>query len=73
MDCYLNLQQGLMPIGQARWFFPVRRQYLLQDIWNHLNNAPTQKFKLTLMVRYQIVLFVSSDYIAAVFFGFQSY
>lgn len=72
MICYLNLQ-NLMPTGQARWDFRVRRQYLLQDIWTHINNAPTQQFKLTLMVRYQIVLFVSSEYIAAVFFGFQCY
>ncbi|KAM6206524.1 putative E3 ubiquitin-protein ligase HERC4 [Sarcoramphus papa] len=45
-DIYLIL------MGQELWFFPVRRQCLLQDIWTHLNNAPTQQFRKILKVSF---------------------
>ncbi|KAM6136346.1 putative E3 ubiquitin-protein ligase HERC4 [Phoenicopterus ruber ruber] len=34
------------------WDFPVRRECLLQDIWAHLNNAPSQQFKKILQVSF---------------------
>lgn len=43
-------------VEQECWIFPVRRQYLLQDTWTYLKNAPTQQFKKALQVRHQIVL-----------------
>ncbi|XP_008938722.1 PREDICTED: E3 ISG15--protein ligase HERC5-like, partial [Merops nubicus] len=41
--------ETLSGYGQEEWFFPVRRQCLLEDIWTHLNNAPTQQFRKFLM------------------------
>ncbi|XP_061230824.1 probable E3 ubiquitin-protein ligase HERC4 isoform X2 [Neopsephotus bourkii] len=35
-----------------KWVFPVRRQCLLQDIWTHLNNAPTHQFRKILGVSF---------------------
>ncbi|KAM6346600.1 putative E3 ubiquitin-protein ligase HERC4 isoform 2-T2 [Podargus strigoides] len=32
-------------VSVEHWDFRVRRQYLLQDIWTHLNDAPTEQFK----------------------------
>ncbi|KAM9295768.1 putative E3 ubiquitin-protein ligase HERC3 [Morus bassanus] len=40
-------------IHQQHWFFPVRRQCLLQDIWTHLNNAPSQQFRKILTVSFE--------------------
>ncbi|XP_009946693.1 PREDICTED: probable E3 ubiquitin-protein ligase HERC3, partial [Leptosomus discolor] len=40
----------LMALWQECWEFPVRRQYLLQDIWTHLNDAPTQQFRKSLVI-----------------------
>ncbi|XP_051474889.1 E3 ISG15--protein ligase HERC5-like isoform X2 [Apus apus] len=38
--------------AQEQWLFPVRRQCLLQDLWNHLNSASTQQFRSTLKVSF---------------------
>ncbi|XP_009994266.1 PREDICTED: probable E3 ubiquitin-protein ligase HERC3 [Chaetura pelagica] len=35
----------LRTIAWEQWLFPVRRQYLLQDLWNNLNSASTQQFR----------------------------
>ncbi|XP_035746303.1 probable E3 ubiquitin-protein ligase HERC4 [Egretta garzetta] len=59
-------------MGQNKWHFLIRRQCLLQDIWSHLKNASTYQFRKFLKVRYQILLFVSSGYIAAAFFCYRS-
>ncbi|XP_059673641.1 probable E3 ubiquitin-protein ligase HERC3 [Gavia stellata] len=42
----------LIPMGQEHWLFLVRRERLLQDIWTHLNGAPTQQFKKILKVSF---------------------
>ncbi|XP_009989903.1 PREDICTED: E3 ISG15--protein ligase HERC5-like, partial [Tauraco erythrolophus] len=45
---FLNIP--LMLTVQEQWFFPVKRQCLLQDIWAHLNDAPTQQFRKVLKI-----------------------
>ncbi|XP_010075477.1 PREDICTED: probable E3 ubiquitin-protein ligase HERC3, partial [Pterocles gutturalis] len=47
-QCFRDIP--LICSGQEQWVFPVRRQCLLEDIWTHLNNAPTQQFKKILKV-----------------------
>uniref|UniRef100_A0A8B9RUR2 HECT-type E3 ubiquitin transferase n=1 Tax=Accipiter nisus TaxID=211598 RepID=A0A8B9RUR2_9AVES len=42
----------LLSMGHEQWVFPVRRQCLLQDIWTHLNDAPTQQFRRILTVSF---------------------
>ncbi|XP_074886416.1 putative E3 ubiquitin-protein ligase HERC3 isoform X1 [Buteo buteo] len=42
----------LLRMGHEQWVFPVRRQCLLQDIWTHLNDAPTQQFRRILTVSF---------------------
>ncbi|XP_075277639.1 E3 ISG15--protein ligase HERC5 isoform X2 [Opisthocomus hoazin] len=42
----------LILMGQVHWVFPVRRECLLQDIWDHLNNAPTHQFRKVLQVSF---------------------
>lgn len=71
--CYFTFQVPFILMGCAWWVFQIRRQSLLQDLWTCLNNAATPAFRKMLKVRYQIVFFVSSGYIATVFFGFQCY
>ncbi|XP_067993448.1 probable E3 ubiquitin-protein ligase HERC4 isoform X1 [Melanerpes formicivorus] len=39
-------------VEQKCWLLPVRRHYLLQDIWTCLNNASTQEFKKMLKVAF---------------------
>ncbi|XP_053920301.1 probable E3 ubiquitin-protein ligase HERC4 isoform X3 [Cuculus canorus] len=49
-DCYFNLQILLIPMDRQCWIFQVRRQCLLEDIWNNLNGATTQQFRMVLKV-----------------------
>lgn len=42
----------IVTMGNEEWVFPVRRQCLLQDIWTHLNHAPTQQFRKILKVSF---------------------
>ncbi|KAM6313327.1 putative E3 ubiquitin-protein ligase HERC4 [Aegotheles albertisi] len=49
---YFNLQMQSLFLGRECWPFPVRRQYLLQDIWTHLKAAPAQQFKKMLKVSF---------------------
>ncbi|XP_068258816.1 E3 ISG15--protein ligase HERC5-like isoform X2 [Nyctibius grandis] len=44
--------RDLIEMGREFWVFPVRRQCLLQDIWTHLNRAPTQQFKKFIKVTF---------------------
>ncbi|XP_074679165.1 E3 ISG15--protein ligase HERC5-like isoform X1 [Strix aluco] len=44
---------ALIVMEPDHWIFPVRRQYLLQDIWTHLNNASTEQFKKILKVSFE--------------------
>ncbi|XP_061333094.1 LOW QUALITY PROTEIN: probable E3 ubiquitin-protein ligase HERC4 [Pezoporus flaviventris] len=45
-------EKHIIENGNEKWGFPVRRQYLLQDIWTHLNNAPTEQFRKILGVSF---------------------
>ncbi|XP_065548378.1 probable E3 ubiquitin-protein ligase HERC4 isoform X2 [Lathamus discolor] len=45
-------EKRIIENGNEKWVFPVRRQCLLQDIWTHLNNAPTQQFRKILEVSF---------------------
>ncbi|XP_075564793.1 putative E3 ubiquitin-protein ligase HERC4 [Pelecanus crispus] len=43
---------SILWIEPEPWFFPVRRQCLLQDIWSHLNDAPPEQFRKILKVSF---------------------
>ncbi|XP_069711475.1 probable E3 ubiquitin-protein ligase HERC3 isoform X3 [Phaenicophaeus curvirostris] len=49
-DCYFHLRIHPILMEQQCWIFPVRRQCLLEDIWNNLNGATTQHFRMVLKV-----------------------
>uniref|UniRef100_A0A8C6N615 Uncharacterized protein n=1 Tax=Melopsittacus undulatus TaxID=13146 RepID=A0A8C6N615_MELUD len=45
-------EKDILENGNEKWVFPVRRQCLLQDIWTHLNNAPSHQFRKILGVSF---------------------
>uniref|UniRef100_G1N147 RCC1-like domain-containing protein n=1 Tax=Meleagris gallopavo TaxID=9103 RepID=G1N147_MELGA len=44
LSMYFNTYPSLPSIFQKEWIFPVRRECLLHDIWNHLRKAKNSQF-----------------------------
>uniref|UniRef100_A0A8C3M0K3 HECT domain-containing protein n=1 Tax=Chrysolophus pictus TaxID=9089 RepID=A0A8C3M0K3_CHRPC len=53
LSSYFNIYPGLSNIFKKQWIFPVRRECLLHDIWNHLRNATNSQFTHLLQVLFE--------------------
>ncbi|XP_062430207.1 E3 ISG15--protein ligase HERC5-like [Rhea pennata] len=51
LHCLINIMSFPLEV-QEPWFFPVRRQHLLQDVWDILNNAAPEQFRRMLEVSF---------------------
>ncbi|XP_065592552.1 probable E3 ubiquitin-protein ligase HERC4 [Cyrtonyx montezumae] len=47
-----NICPSSIEVIQKEWIFPVRRECLLHDIWNHLRNAKNKQFTCFLRVEF---------------------
>ncbi|XP_048799412.1 probable E3 ubiquitin-protein ligase HERC4 [Lagopus muta] len=52
LSSYFNIHPVLTSVFHKQWIFPVRRECLLHDIWNHLRNANNGQFTHLLNVRF---------------------
>ncbi|XP_021252472.1 probable E3 ubiquitin-protein ligase HERC4 isoform X2 [Numida meleagris] len=50
LSLYFNFHPDSVSVLQNQWTFPVRRECLLHDIWNHLRNAKNKQFTCSLKV-----------------------
>ncbi|XP_052538672.1 probable E3 ubiquitin-protein ligase HERC4 [Tympanuchus pallidicinctus] len=52
LSSFFNIHPVLNSLFHKQWIFPVRRECLLHDIWNHLRNANNSQFTHLLNVRF---------------------
>uniref|UniRef100_A0A8C2TBD0 Probable E3 ubiquitin-protein ligase HERC4 n=1 Tax=Coturnix japonica TaxID=93934 RepID=A0A8C2TBD0_COTJA len=53
LSLYINIHPSTIQIFQKQWAFPVRRECLLDDIWDHLRKAKKNQFTHFLEVYFE--------------------